>query len=50
MPKLIILGTSNAIPDEAHENTHMVLVGKTRTILIDCVNNQIASTESRGGF
>jgi ribonuclease Z len=48
MPKLIILGTSNAIPDEAHENTHMVLVGKTRTILIDCVNNQILRLQKAG--
>ncbi|HTX90224.1 MAG TPA: MBL fold metallo-hydrolase [Anaerolineales bacterium] len=41
MPKLIFLGTSNAIPDENHENTHMVLVGKERTVLIDCVNSPI---------
>jgi ribonuclease Z len=48
MPKLIILGTSNAIPDETHENTHMVLVGETRTILIDCVNNQILRLKKAG--
>lgn len=41
MPKLIFLGTSNAIPDEKHENTHMILVGEKRTVLIDCVNNPI---------
>ncbi len=35
MAKLIILGSSNAIPDADHENTHMVLAGKTRTVLID---------------
>ncbi len=35
--KLIILGSSNAIPDEKHENTHMVLLGGQRTVLIDCV-------------
>jgi ribonuclease Z len=39
MPKLIFLGTSNALPDENHENTHMVLVGSQRTVLIDCVNS-----------
>ena len=39
MAKLIFLGTSNAISDEHHENTHMVLVGEQRTILIDCPNN-----------
>jgi ribonuclease Z len=37
--KLIILGSSNAIPDAEHENTHMALVGRERTVLIDCVNN-----------
>jgi len=41
MAKLIFLGTSNAISDEKHENTHMVLVGRERTVLIDCPNNPI---------
>jgi ribonuclease Z len=48
MPKLIFLGTSNAIPDETHENTHMVLVGETRTILIDCVNSPILRLQRVG--
>jgi len=41
MAKLIFLGTSNAISDENHENTHMVLVGKNSVVLIDCPNNPI---------
>jgi ribonuclease Z len=41
MPKLIFLGTSNAIPDEHHENTHMLLVGQQRIVLIDCVDSPI---------
>jgi ribonuclease Z len=41
MPKVIILGSSNAIPDENHENSHMALVGDDRLVLIDCVNNPI---------
>jgi ribonuclease Z len=36
MAKLIFLGTSNAISDKNHENTHMVLVGQHRMVLIDC--------------
>ncbi len=48
MPKLIILGTSNAIPDEHHENTHMALVGEKRTVLIDCVNNPIIRLRQAG--
>jgi ribonuclease Z len=41
MPKLIVLGSSNAIADETHENTHLALQGTERTILVDCVNNLI---------
>jgi ribonuclease Z len=41
MAKLIFLGTSNAISDDKHENTHMVLVGQERTVLIDCPNSPI---------
>jgi ribonuclease Z len=48
MPKLTILGSSNAIADEAHENTHLVLQGSERTILIDCVNNPILRLRRAG--
>jgi len=48
MPKLIILGTSNAIPDEKQENTHMVVVGKDRLLLIDCANNPIVRLQQAG--
>ena len=41
MSKLFFLGTSNAIPDEHHENTHMIVVGKQRIVLIDCVDSTI---------
>jgi ribonuclease Z len=37
--RLILLGTSNAIPDETHENTHMALVGADGVVLIDCVGS-----------
>ena len=39
MPKLVILGTATNIPDEFHENTHMVLVSKQRMVLIDGPGN-----------
>jgi ribonuclease Z len=39
MPEIIFLGTASAVPDERHENTHMVIVGRQRMILVDCVNN-----------
>lgn len=39
MARLIILGTSNAIPDGKHENTHMALISKSAIVLIDCVGS-----------
>ncbi len=39
MPKLVILGTSNAIPHPEHENTHMVLVGDKHMVLVDGPGN-----------
>jgi ribonuclease Z len=48
MVKLIVLGSSNAIADETHENTHLVLRGEERTILIDCVNNPILRLRHAG--
>ncbi|MQC26328.1 MAG: MBL fold metallo-hydrolase [Chloroflexi bacterium] len=41
MPKLIILGTSDSVPDENHDNTHMLLIGKTRRVLVDCASNPV---------
>lgn len=48
MPKLIFLGTSNAIPDEEHENTHMVVMGEARVVLVDCVNNPLVRLRQAG--
>ncbi len=48
MPKVIVLGSSNAIPDEEHENSHMALVGDDRLVLIDCVNNPIVRLRKAG--
>lgn len=38
MAKLIILGSSNALSSVDSENTHMVLVGDERIVMVDCVN------------
>ena len=48
MPKIIILGSSNAVPSRDHENTHLVIVGEERTILVDCVSNPIVRLEQAG--
>ena len=41
MPKVIILGSSNAVPSRDHENTHLAIIGEERSILVDCVSNPI---------
>jgi ribonuclease Z len=48
MPKVVILGSSNAIPDEAHENSHMALVGSERFVLIDCTSTPIVRLRQAG--
>ena len=47
MPKVIILGSSNAIPTTEHENTHMVVVGEERMVMVDCVSNPICDWKRR---
>lgn len=48
MAKLVILGSSNAIPSVNHENTHMALVGHNKMVLIDCVSNPILRLRKAG--
>lgn len=48
MPKVIILGSSNAVPTSKAENTHMVIVGENRTVLVDAVSNPISRLEQAG--
>lgn len=48
MAKVIILGASNAIPTRDSENTHMVIVGDERTVLVDSVSNPILRLEQAG--
>jgi ribonuclease Z len=48
VPKVIILGSSNAVPARDHENTHLVIIGRERTVLVDCVSNPIVRLEQAG--
>jgi ribonuclease Z len=48
MPKLIILGSANSIPTLQHNNTHMVVVGEERVLLIDTATNPILRLEQAG--
>jgi ribonuclease Z len=48
MPKLLILGSSNAVPDEKHENTHLALRLDSRVIMVDCAANPIVRLKQAG--
>ncbi len=48
MPKAIILGSSDAIPTKDHENTHMVIIGEERVVLVDCVGTPVLRLEQAG--
>ncbi len=48
MTKLVVLGSSNAIPSLEHENTHLALVSTERTVLIDCASNPVVRLEQAG--
>lgn len=41
MTKMIILGSSNALSSMESDNTHMLLVGEERIVMVDCVNSSI---------
>lgn len=48
MPKVIILGSSNAIPTKDNETTHLVIVGNERMALVDSGSNPILRLEQAG--
>ena len=48
MSKLIFLGTATNIPDISHENTHMVIAGENRMILIDGPANPYSRIQQAG--
>lgn len=48
MATIVVLGSANAVPDENHENTHLLVQEGTRTILVDCTGNPIAEYKRAG--
>ena len=48
MGKLIVLGSASAIPDLHHENTHMIVLTKTRRVLIDSPGNPVTRLAAAG--
>jgi ribonuclease Z len=45
---MVILGTASFIPDETHENTHMLLQGEQGYVLIDSGSNPLISLKKAG--
>lgn len=48
MPKLIFLGTSAAVPDQTHDNTHLAILTEKRLLLIDAGNNPFLRLQQAG--
>ncbi len=48
MTKLIILGSGYAVANPIHENTHMVVVGREHTVLIDTASNPFVRLPQAG--
>lgn len=46
--KIIVLGSASAVPDETHDNTHLLLVGNPDLILIDCPNSTYLRVKRAG--
>jgi ribonuclease Z len=48
MAKVTFLGTANAVADEQHENTHLVIEGEKHVVLIDCVGSPVVRLQKAG--
>ncbi len=48
MGTIVILGSANAIPDQYHENTHLLVQEGRRAILVDCTGNPNAEFNRAG--
>ena len=48
MPKLILLGTSNAIPYEHRDNAHMLLRGEQHILMVDCGSSPLIRLRKAG--
>ncbi len=48
MTKLIVLGSSDAIPTREQDNTHIAILARDRTVLVDCGSNPVVRLEQAG--
>jgi len=45
MPKVTFLGTASAVPDANHQNSHLIIEGGNRVVLVDCPGNPFVRLE-----
>jgi ribonuclease Z len=45
---LIILGSANAVPDELHDNTHLLIQEGQRIVLVDCASGPVQRLQKIG--
>ncbi len=48
MDRIVILGSASAVPDEEHENTHILVQAGQQNILVDCPGNPIVRLKRAG--
>jgi len=48
MGRVIILGSASAVPDEEHENTHILVEAGERLVLVDCPGNPVVRLKQAG--
>jgi ribonuclease Z len=48
MERIVILGSASAVPDEDHENTHILVQTDQHTILVDCPGNPVVRLKLAG--
>ncbi|MCC6905855.1 MAG: MBL fold metallo-hydrolase [Anaerolineae bacterium] len=48
LPRVVILGSASVVPDEDHENSHMVLLGESGAIMIDCTGRPLSRLKKVG--
>lgn len=48
MPKLLVLGSSSAVADDEHQNTHLAVIGRQRILMIDCPCTPILRLKQAG--
>lgn len=48
MPRVIVLGTSTALPHDNRENTYLLLEGETQAFLIDCAGSPLQRLSRAG--